>query len=106
MLPISYGTAARMGAASKIETLLVREYLRLKHALPRPGEGAQTTGGYTDVFLVGVLGPIVHADVESLYPSIMLTRSDRAVIDVKGIFLLLLRDLTALRLETKRKMRG
>ncbi len=106
MLPIGYGAAARTGSASKIETLLVREYLRLKHALPRPGQGVQTSGGYTDVFLVGVLSPVVHADVESLYPSIMLTRNIAPASDVKLIFLQLLRDLTALRLDTKKTMRG
>jgi DNA polymerase, archaea type len=105
MLPLGYGAAARSGSASKIEALLVREYLRLKHALPRPEQGAQTTGGYTDIFLVGVLSPIVHADVESLYPSIMLTRNIAPSSDVKQIFLHLLRDLTTLRLDTKRKMR-
>jgi DNA polymerase, archaea type len=106
MLPLSYGAAARSGSASKIETLLVREYLRLKHSLPRPQQGAQTSGGYTDIFLVGVLSPIVHADVESLYPSIMITRSIAPPSDVKQIFLLLLRELTTLRLDTKRTMRG
>lgn len=105
MLPVSYGAAARSGSASKIETLLVREYLRLKHALPKPEQGVQTTGGYTDIFLTGVLSPIVHADVESLYPSIMLTRNIAPASDVKNIFLQLLRDLTTLRLDTKKKMR-
>ncbi len=105
MLPMSYGAAARSGSASKIETLLVREYLRLKHALPRPTQGMQTSGGYTDIFLVGVVSPIVHADVESLYPSIMLTRNIAPSSDVKQIFVQLLRDLTALRLDTKRQMR-
>ena len=104
MLPFPYGTVARMGAAGKIESLLVREYLRLKHALPRPRGGTQTTGGYTDVFLTGVLGPIVHADVESLYPSIMLAESIAPSGDDLGVFLRLLKDLTGSRLETKRAM--
>jgi DNA polymerase I len=106
MVPMSYGAVARSGSASKIESLLVREYVRLKYALPKPEQGVQTTGGYTDIFKVGVLSPVVHADVESLYPSVMLTRNIAPASDVKGIFLHLLRDLTTLRLETKRKMRG
>lgn len=104
MLPFQYGAVARMGAAGKIESLLLREYLRLKHALPRPRGGAQTSGGYTDVFLVGVLGPVVHADVESLYPSIMLGEGIAPSSDDLGLFLLLLKDLTTMRLETKRAM--
>ncbi len=104
MLPYGYGAVSRMGAASKIESLIVREYLRRKHALPRPRQGAQTTGGYTDIFLTGVLGPVVHADVESLYPSIMLGNAIAPSSDDLGVFLGLLRDLTTMRLETKRAM--
>jgi DNA polymerase elongation subunit (family B) len=95
-----------MGAAAKIESLLVREYLRLKHALPQPREGMQTSGGYTDIFLTGVLGPVVHADVESLYPSIMLQNAIAPSADVLGVFLRLLKDLTTMRLERKREMQN
>jgi len=105
MVPGNFGNVARMGSAAKIEQLMVREYLRQKHSLPRPQEGAQTTGGYTDIFLTGTLGPIVHADVESLYPSIMLTRDILPASDTLRVFPLLLRELTAMRLEAKRSAR-
>ena len=54
---------------------MVRAYLRHKHALPTgggSGAGQHMRGGYVDIFATGVVGPIVYADVESLYPSIML----------------------------------
>ena len=105
MLPFQYGAVARMGAAGKIESLMVREYLREKHAIPHPREGAQTSGGYTDVFLVGVLGPVVHADVESLYPSIMLADEIAPGADELRVFLRLLKELTSMRLQTKRAMK-
>jgi DNA polymerase I len=105
MVPLSFGAIVRSGSAAKIEHLMVREYLRVKHALPRPREGAQTTGGYTDIFLTGILGPIVHADVESLYPSIMLTRAISPSTDALGIYGDLLKELTGLRLDTKRRMK-
>ena len=72
MLPMPYGQVARTGPAAKIEALLVRGYLRHKYALPHPGTGTPMAGGYTDVFVTGVVGPVVYADVESLYPTIML----------------------------------
>ena len=106
MLPVGYGLAARMGSAAKIELLMVREYLRNKHSIPRPREGAQTSGGYTDIFVVGILGPVVHADVESLYPSIMLTREIAPSLDTDRVFLSLLRELTTMRLEAKRTLPG
>lgn len=104
MLPYNYGQIPR-GSAAKIESLFVREYLRKKHSIPRPGTGRQTSGGYTDVFLRGVAGPIIHADVESLYPSIMITYNISPPTDELGVFQKTLRHLTKLRLATKKEMR-
>lgn len=104
MVPMPYGLAARTGPAAKIEALFVREYLRRRHALPRADFGSQALGGYTDVFVTGVVGPIVHADVESLYPSIMLGFDVRPKDDALGLFPDLLRQLTDLRLGTKARM--
>lgn len=105
MLPMPYGQVARTGPAAKIESLFVREYLRRRHALPRSEWGSQAVGGYTDVFVTGVVGPIVYADVESLYPSIMLNYDVKPKSDELRLFPLLLRRLTELRLEAKGKMR-
>ena len=106
MLPMPYGQVARTGPAAKIESLFAREYLRQRHALPRSEWGSQSVGGYTDVFITGVVGPVVYADVESLYPSIMLNYDVQPKGDALGLFPTLLRRLTDLRLEAKRRMRG
>lgn len=106
MIPMPYGQAARTGPAAKIEALFVREYLRRRRALPAGEVGTQTMGGYTDIFFTGVTGPIVYADVESLYPSIMLNYDVRPECDEIGLFRDLLQKLTELRLQTKREMRS
>ncbi|MBM3225460.1 MAG: DNA polymerase, partial [Candidatus Tectomicrobia bacterium] len=106
MLPMLYGQVARTGPAAKIEALFVREYLRQKHALPRRAPGSQMAGGYTDVFVTGVVGPIVYADVESLYPSIMLTHDIRPRTDELRLFPAFLQRLTDLRLDTKHRMQA
>lgn len=106
MLPMPYGQAARTGPAAKIEALFVREYLRQRQSFPKPQWGSQTVGGYTDVFATGVFGPIVYADVESLYPSIMLEYGVQPASDTLGLFPALLRRLKALRLETKQAARA
>jgi DNA polymerase elongation subunit (family B) len=105
MVPGNFGSVARMGSAAKIENLIVREYIRTRHSLPRAQEGAQTSGGYTDIFLVGGLGPVVHADVESLYPSLMIHREIFPRSDLLQVFPGLLKDLTSMRLEAKRRAR-
>ena len=106
MLPMTYGRAARRGPASKIESLFVREYLRQRHALPQSNWGSQSMGGYTDIFRTGVIGPVVYADVESLYPSIMLNYDIQPAGDTLDLFPRLLDRLTTLRLDTKSAMRA
>jgi DNA polymerase elongation subunit (family B) len=105
MVPMPYDACARTGPASKIEALFVREYLRQRQALPKADWGSQAVGGYTDVFVTGVVGPVVYADVESLYPSIMLNYDVQPAGDTLGLFPALLRTLTDLRFETKAAMR-
>ena len=105
MLPFNYTTVARLGSASKIEALLLREYLRQRYSLPKPEIGSQTTGGYSDIYYTGLLGPIIHADVESLYPSIMISKNIAPRTDALKVFHSVLEHLTKLRLETKKQMR-
>lgn len=105
ILPYNYGQISRTGSAAKIESLFVREYLRKKHSIPKPQACRQTSGGYTDVFLRGVVGPIIHADVESLYPSLMINYKISPLSDQLGVFQRTLKHLTKLRIDTKRQMK-
>ncbi|MBI3579130.1 MAG: DNA polymerase, partial [Ignavibacteriales bacterium] len=104
MCPLSYASVIRTGSSAKIESLLLREYIRQKHSIPHPESGYQTTGGYTDIFYVGLVENVIHADIESLYPSIMLSQEIKPHTDELNIFQMLLRDLTTKRLEAKHKM--
>jgi len=106
MIPFNYGVAARTGSSIKIESLLLREYIKHRESVPQPDFGVQTTGGYTDIFHTGVLGPILDVDVESLYPSIMLSETISPKSESLGIFLNLLESLTSMRLDAKRKMKS
>jgi len=101
MVPFTYAQVSRMGPAAKIEALFVREYLREKVSLPRPQIGQQQAGGFTEVFLKGILGPIVYADVESLYPSIMLSYNICPQTDERRLFPKILTDLRSLRFAAK-----
>ena len=105
MLPYTYAMTSRIGQAAKIEVLLVREYLRRKRSIPKPSIGQQHSGGYTEVFLKGILGPIVYADVESLYPSIMLSYDICPKSDDLKVFPGILNDLKDLRFKAKDKAR-
>ncbi|MGA3243424.1 MAG: DNA polymerase domain-containing protein [Bacteroidota bacterium] len=104
MIPLSYDVVMRAGSAAKIELMMLREYIRQKHSVPKPELGAQQSGAYTDIFITGIVENILHADIESLYPSIMLTQQIKPASDELGTFQLLLRSLTASRLEAKHQM--
>jgi DNA polymerase elongation subunit (family B) len=55
--------------------------------------------------MTGVFEDVVHADVESLYPSIMLSRSIQPETDDLQVFGRLLRELVQLRLDAKHRMK-
>ncbi len=106
MVPDSYQNVACSGMGEKINSLFVREYLRQGISLPRPQAARAFPGGYVEVRRVGVISPIVKVDVESLYPSIMLTEQIAPETDTLGIFLPMLAELTTRRLEAKAKARA
>lgn len=105
MFPFSHQNTVVRGTATRIDALLLREYLRQRHAVPKPPPKRSFAGGYTDVFVTGVVGPVVQCDVRSLYPSILLVFGIRPSKDDLDVFLGLLRDLTRRRLEAKDRAR-
>jgi DNA polymerase I len=103
-LPFSYQNIAVRGNATKIDALLVREYLRQKTALPLSDTARAFAGGYTDLFRQGLVRNVHHVDVRSLYPSLMLTRRIAPRSDGLGVFLKLLDTLRTFRLDARRRM--
>lgn len=103
MIPLSYQNIAIRGNATKIDAMLLREYLRQKRAVPMPGRGRPFAGGYTDMFMEGVIQNVHHCDVRSLYPSLMLTRKIGPRTDSLGVFHQLLDQLRRFRLDAKQR---
>jgi DNA polymerase, archaea type len=103
IFPYSYQNIFVRGNATKINALFLREYLRQRASVPKPKGGGEFEGGYTDVFVTGVVHHVVHCDVASLYPSILLSYSLKPASDTLNVFLPLLRDLREFRLEAKRR---
>ncbi len=102
MVPDAYGQTAVTGTGERINSLMMRAYLAAGAAIPRPEPSQPFPGGYTEIRETGVLHRVVKADVESLYPSIMLSGSISPQRDHLGVFLPALRDLTTRRIEAKR----
>jgi uncharacterized protein YprB with RNaseH-like and TPR domain len=103
IVPMALQTATTAGTGTKIDHLMVRAYLSADHSLPVPYPSRPFAGAHLELIKTGIFGPVVKADVESLYPSIMLEQTITSRNDVLGAFPLLLRDLTSRRIEAKRK---
>jgi DNA polymerase elongation subunit (family B) len=102
MFPYSYQNCLIRGNATKINALFLREYLRRDTAIPKPSAGGSFEGGYNNVFVTGVAGPMVHCDVASLYPSLLLTYGLTPARDSLRLFLPLLKELREFRLAAKK----
>lgn len=106
ILPMTYEDVCRSGTGGKISALFFREYLRQRHSIPKPKPQRSFQGAKTRILVRGVVGPIVHADVESLYPSIMLNFDGTIPkSDELEIFRKLLSRLTDLRFVWKNEMK-
>ncbi len=102
IVPLGLQGVATTGMASRIEMLLLRAYMDAGASLPRPEPARAFPGGMTAVYETGVVSRVVKADVESLYPSLMLRYGIRPRRDHLGVFPKLLERLTQRRLAAKR----
>jgi DNA polymerase I len=101
IFPLSYQNTILRGNATKIDMLFMREYLRQRHAIQTPSPGQVVSGGFTDCRYQGVVHHVLHCDITSLYPSIMLSYECFPGHDVLGVFPALLHDLREFRVQAK-----
>jgi DNA polymerase elongation subunit (family B) len=101
MLPDTLQNLATIGTGEKANLMFLRAYLAEGYAVPAPQEAREYPGGYTEVRQVGLIPRIVKADVESLYPSVMLRYGIKPRADHLNVFLPTLERLRRLRLDAK-----
>ena len=109
IFPYSYQSAALRGNATKIDALMMRAYLAAGHSIPEPSPPTPVAGGYTEVCRCGVAHGVLHCDVTSLYPSLMLQYRHAPAADRLGVFLKMLGDLRSFRVQAKaltRELKG
>ena len=105
VVPFDYQACTLRGAAAKIDALMLREYLHRRHAVPAPQSSVPVGGGHTVICQQGVARPVLHVDVTSLYPSLMLAHSIAPASDALGGFPALLQHLRDFRVRAKRLAR-
>ena len=109
IFPYSYQSAVLRGNATKIDALMMRAYLAAGHSIPEPSPPSPVAGGYTEVRRCGVAHGVLHCDVTSLYPSLMLQYRHAPAADRLGVFLKMLGDLRSFRVQAKalaRELKG
>jgi DNA polymerase, archaea type len=105
IFPYSYQNVPLRGNATKIDALFLREYLHQRHSVPLPDEGREVAGGFTHMEYQGTARRVLHCDVTSLYPSIMLVYDYLPQKDELRLFSGLLRDLRKFRVQAKESAR-
>lgn len=100
-VPMDFNNMLSSGVSNKIELMMVREYLRKRHSIPKAKIRSTISGGYTEVFYRGLFHNVIYADVESLYPSIIIHHRIYPETDKLKIFLKLVTILTRERLRLK-----
>ncbi len=107
LVPLDFQSTVLRGSAGKIDALLLREYLRRRQAMPAPqtGVGVGVGGGHTAIYQQGVAAPVLHVDVTSLYPSLMLAQAIAPGSDTLGAFPAILAHLRDYRVRAKRLAR-
>jgi len=101
IFPYSYQNTVLRGNATKIDALLMRAYLAQFHSIPEPGAPTEVAGGHTEMRRCGVASNVLHCDVTSLYPSLMLEGGQAPAQDRLGVFLRILADLRSFRVQAK-----
>jgi len=100
--PLTLQDACLRGSAFKAEVLLLEKYFHARRALPTPPPAHPFEGGYTRGLVTGVFRKVLHFDVASLYPSLLLLIGRNPVGDSLGAFIPLLRELRTERLAYKK----
>ena len=103
--PLLLQEAALRGTAGKIDLLFLEEYYHARASCPAPVDIAPFEGGFTRSFQEGVFRQVLHFDVASLYPSLLLQMGRNPQSDSLGVFIPLLRRLREYRLKYKQLAR-
>lgn len=99
--PLTLQEATLRGTSTKVDLLFLEEYYHARQSCPLPVEIASFEGGYTRSFREGVFKQVLHFDVASLYPSLLMHIGRNPKNDSLGVFIPLLKQLREYRLKYK-----
>lgn len=89
------------GTGGKVDSLLLERYYHARRSIPDFPEVVTFEGGFTRSYETGVFKKVLHYDVASLYPSLLMHIGRNPSNDELGIFIPLLKELKEYRLRYK-----
>ncbi|MBN1397395.1 MAG: hypothetical protein JXA06_05115 [Bacteroidetes bacterium] len=95
--PFNFRMLIFTGATSRIESLMLREYVRQKHSVPKPMEGSRNISIPAEIYRAGVFSDVDYIELEGLYASVILRQNIRPRTDHLNIFPSLLQNLNSLK---------
>lgn len=99
--PMTLQECLLRGSGAKVENLFLEKYLAASAALPLPSRSKYFEGALSESFALGIFKSVLHYDVASLYPSIMLMLGRCPKNDYLNVFVSELRRLREYRLKYK-----
>lgn len=97
ILPMNYDTVSRTSLSNKVELIALREYIRVKHSLPKISFGETSAKLFEEIFRQGIFSPVISLDFEAIIPSVILSDKIPLKNDELNIFPLILRELEKIR---------
>ncbi len=104
--PMTLQEITLRGSANKVDLLLQENYFKARQSLPEFPEVRPFEGAFSRSFVTGVYRHVLHFDVASLYPSLLMLIGRNPSSDSLGIFIPLLKELRQARFEFKNMARN
>lgn len=106
LLPDTFQNVLLSGNATRVDQLMISEYLKDGHSIPYSQPKAEEyEGAFTECRKSGVFKNVINVDVVSMYPNIMLHTPIEPPLDTLGAFLELLKEAVDSRMQIKKKLK-
>ena len=106
MCPFNFRMLTQFNAAARIESLMLREYIRQRHSVPRAVENSRAITIPPEIYSAGVFSDVLFAEMTGMYSSIILRLNSKPKTDELGVFLLLLTRLSELQKDMSSEVKG
>jgi DNA polymerase I len=99
MCPFNYRMLIQLSGVSRIEALMLREYVHQKHSVPKSYETSRNINLPAEIYRIGIFSDVLYIKVEGLHSSIIRSKDIKPKTDELNVFLSLLNRLTSLEQE-------